>query len=297
MEFSYSSSLARKVCHLMLFPRLVAGLIGLFTASACTATPNLPPVQPFDAASLTTIHYKSVLIAGDNSLPVFDNAVDGVAARLREHGAAAPDALQRLGAASAVVAQESVRSATLDHVLDAIRTMRPGVGEGCFVFATSHGAPYRGLALTKTGEMLNPAALDRALTVGCGNAPTVVIVSGCFSGNFTQTPMARANRVILTASRSDRASFGCGSGRTYTFYDRCLLDALDQASAWPRAYVSVQRCVADEEHKGRFQRSEPQAYFGPAVAGLSFPVADATPPKREHGSPNGYAGNALRAPP
>jgi len=278
----------------MLFPRLIAGLVGLSIASACAAVPDLPPVQPFNAAAHATIHYRGVLIAGDDSLPVFDNAVDGVAARLREHGAAAPGALQRLSAASAIIARGGVRSASLDHVLDAIRTMRPGAGEGCFVFATSHGAPYRGLALTKTGEMLNPAALDRALTVGCGNAPTVVIVSGCFSGNFTQAPMARENRVILTASRSDRASFGCGAGRTYTVYDRCLLDALDQGGAWPRAYASMQRCVAGEEREGRFQRSEPQAYFGSAVAGLSFPVADATPPKREHGSPNGYAGSALR---
>lgn len=281
----------------MLFPRLVAGLIGLLTASACAAAPDLPPVRPFDAAALATVHYKSVLIAGDDSLPVFDNAVDSVAARLRKHGAAAPGALQRLSAASAIIARGDVRSASLDHVLDAIRTMRPGAGEGCFVFATSHGAPYQGLALTKTGEMLNPAALDRALTIGCGDAPTVVIVSGCFTGSFAQPPMARANRVILTASRSDRASFGCGAGRTYTVYDQCLLGALDQDGAWPRAYMSVQRCVAGEERKGRFQRSEPQAYFGPAVAGLSSPVADATPPKREHGSPNGYARNALRAPP
>ena len=277
--------------------RLGLALVVLMAASACLAARNLPPVQSRNAAAPATTHYRAVLVAGDDSLPVFDNAADDVVIWLRRQGAVASGALQRLSTTPAVIGRNGVRSASLEHVLDAVENMKPDAGEGCFVFATSHGAPYQGLALTKTGEMLNPAALDRALTVGCGNAPTVVIVSGCFSGNFTQAPMARANRVILTASRSDRASFGCGSGRTYTFYDRCLLDALDQAGAWPRAYVSAQRCVADEEHKGRFQRSEPQAYFGPAVAGLSFPVADATPPKREHGSPNGYAGNALRAPP
>ena len=149
--------------------------------------------------------------------------------------------------------------------------MKPAVGEGCFVFATSHGAPVRGLALSWSGEMLSPGALDRALMAGCGSAPTVVVISGCFSGNFTALPMARPNRTILAAARPDRASFGCGAGRTYTVYDRCLLDALDKGGDWQRAYGSIRRCVANEEREGQFQPSEPQAYFGPPVTGLPAP--------------------------
>lgn len=260
--------------------RLAIALAFVLTTSACAAAPERPPVQAYDAAALTTMHYKAVLVAGDGNLPVFDNAVDGIATRLRERGILASGALQRLSAAPAVIAQDSVRLASLDHVLDAIRNMQPGAGEGCFVFATSHGAAYRGLALAATDEILTPGTLDRALASGCGNAPTVVIVSGCFTGNFTQVPMARPNRVILAAARPDRASFGCGAGRAYTVYDRCLLDVLDRGGAWNQAFGSVRRCVADEERKGRFQRSEPQAYFGPAVAGLQFPAA-ATPPEHE----------------
>lgn len=252
-------------------PCLLAALAFILTASACTAAPDLPPVQPYAAAVLAKLHYKAVFVAGDGSLPVFDNAADGVETRLRERGALASGARQRLSAAPSVIARDGVRSASLDHVLDAIRGMKPGAGEGCFVFATSHGAPHRGLALASAGAMLTPGALDRALASGCGNAPTVAIISGCFTGSFTQPPMARANRIILTASRSDRASFGCGAGRTFTFYDRCLLNALGQGGGWHQAYGSVQQCVAGEERKGHFQRSGPQAYFGPAVADLPVP--------------------------
>lgn len=266
------------------------------TVSACSAAPELPPAPPYDAAALAPMHYKAVLVAGDGSLPVFDNAVDGVAVRLRERGAVASGALQRLSAAPAVIAQDGVRSASLDHVLDSIRSMKPAAGEGCFVFATSHGAPIRGLALSWAGEMLGPAALDRALAAGCGSAPTVVVVSGCFSGNFTGAPMARANRTILAAARPDRASFGCGAGRAYTVYDRCLLDALDRGGDWQRAYGSIRRCVSNEERIGHFQPSEPQAYFGAAVAGLRLPVAGAVIPTYEPGLLAGYARNASRAP-
>ena len=243
------------------------------TVSVCAAALGRAPAPTDDAAAAAPTRYKAVLISGDGSLPVFDNAVDGVAARLRERGVVASGALQRLSAMPAVIARGGVRSASLDHVLDAIRSMRPAAGEGCFVFATSHGAPVRGLELSWAGEMLGPAALDRALVAGCGNAPTVVIVSGCFSGNFTGSPMARANRTILAAARPDRASFGCGAGRAYTVYDRCLLDALDQGGDWRRAYGSIRRCVSNEEREGGFQPSEPQAYFGSAVAGLRLPVA------------------------
>ena len=235
--------------------------------SACAAAPELPPVQPLDAAALASVRFKAVLVAGDGRLPVFDNAADAMADLLKGRGATVPNGLQRLSAAPGVVAREGVRSASLDHVLDAIRAMRPGAGEGCFVFATSHGAPYRGLALGEAGEFLGPAALDRALARGCGTAPTVVIVSGCFTGNFAQAPVARANRIVLTAARADRASFGCGAGRTYTVYDRCLLDALDEGGSWQQAYASMQQCVVEEERNGRFQRSHPQASFGSAVAG------------------------------
>lgn len=267
------------------------------TVSVCNAAPELPPAPPHDAAAAAPMRYKAVLVAGDGSLPVFDNAVDGVAARLRERGVVASGALQRLSAAPAVIARNGARPASLDYVLDAIRSMKPAAGEGCFVFATSHGAPIRGLALSWSGEMLSPAALDRALAAGCGSAPTVVIVSGCFSGNFTGAPMARANRTILAAARPDRASFGCGAGRAYTVYDRCLLDALDKGGNWQQAYGSIRQCVSSEEHNGGFQPSEPQAYFGSAVAGLRFPVAATTFPKHEPGLPAGHAANVSRASP
>jgi len=198
---------------------------------------------------------------------VFDDATEAVRDRLLARQAA-PGDIQRLSAAPDVIAQDGVRTATLTRVAAAIADLRPGPGQGCLVYATSHGAPGRGLFLAPSNNFLTPSALDDALARGCGDAPTVVIMSGCFSGNFAKPPVSRANRIVLTAARRDRASFGCGAGREYTVYDACLLTAMDHAATWQDAYGSIRACVARAEKGTGFPPSEPQAYFGPAVANL-----------------------------
>jgi hypothetical protein len=248
-------------------------LVLLPLLKACAPPPDAGvSAEPTAASAPAATTYKAVLIAGDGRLRVFDNAVTSVGRRLRDRGGSAPGDIQRLSAAPAVFAAGGVRSATLDHVLGAIAAMRPRAGQGCFVFATSHGSEEFGLSLQLNNEFLNPGALDRALVQGCGDAPTVVIMSGCFTGIFAQPPMTRPNRVVLTAARPDRTSFGCGAGRVYTAFDKCLLDAMDAGGTWPGAYASVQRCVVAEERRNHATPSEPQAWFGPAVAGLPLPM-------------------------
>ena len=244
-------------------------LLALLLPSACAVPPDLPPPQTYTPAALSALRYKAVLAAGDGSLPVFDNATEAVASRLRQGGRT--DAVAMLSVAPSVIARDGVQSASLDHLLDAVGSLRPQPGQGCLVFVTSHGAANRGLSLQATGETLSPAALDRALARGCGNAPTAVVASGCFSGTFAQPPMARANRVILTASRADRPSFGCGAGFTYTVFDRCVLDGLDAGGTWQTAYGGIQACVRAEERRQRAAPSQPQAWFGDAVTGLPLP--------------------------
>ncbi len=212
-----------------------------------------------------------VLLAGDGSLPVFDNAADAVERRL----AALSDgraSVTRLSASTEFLARHHGHPATLDQVLSAIGGMRPASGQGCLVFATSHGVRHEGLYLSMGNDVLTPGELDRALLHGCGRAPTIVVVSSCFSGSFVKPPMRRANRIILTAARADRTSFGCGAGRVYTVFDQCLLGALDRESTWKMVHVSVRRCVRAEERREDVTPSEPQAWFGAKVADTLLPM-------------------------
>ena len=219
-----------------------------------------PPPAP------TVAHWHVALVAGDTAQPVFDNAVKAMGLWLTEHGVPAAE-IHRL-AASADGRDPAIEPATLNHVLDRIAGLHARPGDGCFVFLTSHGAEDRGFYLARNEEMLRPAALAQALDVGCGEAPTVVVVSACYSGVFARGVMARANRIVLTAARADRPSFGCAADRTYTDYDSCLLAALPHAPTWKSVFNETKACVRSREHQYGDTPSHPQASFGRLVRGL-----------------------------
>ena len=216
------------------------------------------------ALALGEPSYTAVLVAGDDSAPVFDHAAVAMERLLLARGTA-PGDIVRLSASAEVVARDRVPAASGNGVLGAIEAMHPGPRQACFVFVTSHGAPRQGLFLAASRGFLTPAALDRALDRGCGAAPTVVIASGCYSGRFALPPMARANRIVLTAARADRPSFGCGADDDFTFYDRCVLGSMTRSFDWAEVYGAVRACVTAAERAEGFRASEPRAWFGAGV--------------------------------
>jgi hypothetical protein len=185
---------------------------------------------------------------------------------LTEHGVAAPD-IHRLSA-GARPRDPAVEPATLDRVLRRIAGLHARPGEGCFVFITSHGGRGQGIYLSREDEMLRPSALAGALAAGCGAVPTVVIVSGCYSGAFARGAMTAPNRIVLTAARADRPSFGCAADRTYTVFDACLLGALPHAANWRAVFAETKACVQRRERQLGETPSLPQASFGAAVRKL-----------------------------
>ncbi|HEX4198197.1 MAG TPA: C13 family peptidase [Caulobacteraceae bacterium] len=134
---------------------------------------------------------------------------------------------------------------------------------GCLVYFTSHGAP-EGIVL---GDWLySPLAMAGLIDDACGTRPTVVVVAACFSGVFIP-PLAGSDRMVLTAARPDRASFGCGEEDRYTFFDTCMLRELPRAHNFAVLGPAVQACVARREHDlGATPPSEPQLWVGPQLA-------------------------------
>jgi Peptidase C13 family len=211
--------------------------------------------------------WRVVLAAGDNAEQVFDDATHALTRRLVAAGVPAAH-IHRLSASSAQV-HGGVELATAANLLRSIADLQPGPRGRCFVFLTSHGEQEAGLWLARSDRALHPDELAAALSRGCGAAPTVVVVSGCYSGNFAVGRMASPNRIILTAARRDRPSFGCQPGRTYTFFDECLLGALPKSINWHQVFRGATRCVTREEHALSERPSYPQAYFGRQVTRLS----------------------------
>ncbi len=207
--------------------------------------------------------WKAILIAGDDHEPAFDNAVDAMAGKLASFGVP-PSNISVLKAS----AYDS-HGATQSNIRRAFAELHPTPADGCFVFVTSHGGEGSGLVVVRDGDYLSPAELAGLLTSSCGSRPTVVVASGCYAGSFAKgRAMPAANRVILTAARADRPSFGCNVGRRYTVFDQCVLDNMDRGIRWLDLMDRARRCVSARERTMGDRPSYPQLSVGAAATAL-----------------------------
>lgn len=242
----------------------MTGLRRIGLALACLLLASVPGAGAGAAdAPPQPARWGAILVAGDRSEPVFDNAVSSLAGRLRDSGSV-----------SDIVALTSIRagtpaSATFDNLRRAARSLDLSPEDGCLFFMTSHGVPGEGLSLALTGKALTPRRLDRLLDRACGKRPTVVIASGCYSGIYLDPVLLQSNRVVLTASRSDRPSFGCAVDRIFTFYDGCLLRSVAPGRTWDAIHRQTRACVAAQEKELGAVPSQPQAAIGAEVEALT----------------------------
>ncbi len=227
-------------------------------ASGSGADGVLVPTQPNPSQGL----WKGLLMTGDHSINAFDNARNKLTELFTGKGVKAEN-----------LKQLSMRDGGVDKTSrDTIKSSLAGLGLGasdrCLVHMTSHGS-REGFYLAGD-ETLSPEELDEMLTEACGERPTVVLVSACYSGVFSDSAaMKKPNRIILTAARADRTSFGCGTENEYTYWDGCLVENFPQATTWKGLYDSVKSCITRKE-AGGFTPSEPQAYFGASVDQLGI---------------------------
>ncbi len=206
-------------------------------------------------------------------------------------------ALVGLGFAPQNMRQFSVRP---DHYPDErLMLSEPGlIGEklteaagqargGCLIYFTSHGSPA---GVVVGNRLLSPAGLSQMVDNACGARPTVVIISACFSGVFVP-PLSRPDRMVLTAARPDRSSFGCGESDKYPYFDACMLETLEKATDLNLLGRGVLSCVAAKEiATGMTPPSKPQMFVGSQLKPLLpfyplAPVAVASELSQPHRTP------------
>jgi hypothetical protein len=211
--------------------------------------------------------WAAVVVAGDhqdhdgNDSEVFDNGRRDVAS-----------GLVRMGFAPANIAQFSTEPAEyLSHPLhsdtrtiaDTLASLVQRAPGGCFVYMTSHGAPT---GFWMDDRIVAPKRIAAILDSACGSRPTIAVVSSCFSGVFV-SKLSGPNRLVFTAARADRTSFGCGQSDRYTFFDQCFLQSLPGSHDFPGLAERVRACVsAREVEEQATPPSEPQLSIGADVA-------------------------------
>lgn len=147
---------------------------------------------------------------------------------------------------------------------------------GCLLYFTAHGSP-EGMVFGPD-RILSPTAMASLVRSWCGERPTVVVVSACFSGIFVDG-LAGPNRMILTAARRDRSSFGCSADTTWPYFDGCVIQTLPTAGDFIALSQSVRACVAAREAaEGLSPASEPQVRIGANMQLLLPTLRFARPP-------------------
>lgn len=266
MQGSFKTRLHAAVC-------LVGVLLG-----GCTPDGQKPVASMADMPSLSgptwlpedgqKIRWKAILVGGDSREAAFDNAARSFAALLQRAGIAETDI-----AVLSAYQRERSQSADFSAIRDAMTAFSVRPGDGCLVFVTAHGSPS-GLYLRGMNAYyyLSPAMLHGLLAQACKQAPTVIVASGCYSGVFAAPPMLAPNRVIYTAARRDRTSFGCDAQLEYTYFDHCFLVSLPETSSWDQLAHRSRRCVNQREMRERTPHSsEPQYSAGSDMPGVTPP--------------------------
>ena len=240
----------------------------LAAAVAGGVGPAVSGAEDDSGAAVAGPRWKAILIAGDSSAPVFDNAVRDLGRLLERRGVA----IVATFTADRARVSDTVHLSTHEELQKLPERVRVEAGDGCLVFATSHGT-IGGLRLPQdpVAKILSPDSLNTLVAHTCGDAPTVVVVSACHSGTFIRWSTTKPNRIILTAARDVRRSFGCRPERRYTFYDGCLLTEFAKAATWRDLHDRLRGCIEAKEAKLKDPPSEPQAYFGRHVKDLPLP--------------------------
>jgi hypothetical protein len=247
-----------------LLPSLCAGVTS--PSFAQSGSPWRASAEIVSAGGLDPRDWKAVLVSGSRSSSAYDAAAFDLAQRLRVRGVAR--------VATALTGDVGDFGASRAGIRQAMEWLGNETG-ACLFFATGH-SNIDGFHLDADGRRrtLRPGELDSMLDKHCGDRPTVVIISGCDAATFLSSSMRQPNRILIAASAKGRDSYGARMSDRYVNFDRCLIGAIDAGAAtWREAFQRALPCVQEREAWLGVRPSDPQAYFGAAVADLAIPGA------------------------
>lgn len=219
------------------------------------------------ANSFGFFRWKAVLMTGDDSINAFDNARKKVAEVITNEGVEPSNIIHLSRSSSQQVG--GVKASSAANFRQAFVDQNLNTWDACFAFITSHGS--RSGFYIRGQSDFTPAAYNSILQDTCGDRPTVILVSACYSGIFAEPVMRKPNRIILTAASKDRTSFGCEAEATYTYWDGCLIDSFaTPARTWGDLYASIKTCIERKEGAQGETPSQPQGFFGVDIA--NYPI-------------------------
>lgn len=139
-----------------------------------------------------------------------------------------------------------------------------------FLTLTSHGIVYEDGTPTGAIELDNPPLtleaidgkwLKEALDLA-GIRWRVIVVSACYSGTMIEA-LSSPTTVIITASASDKASFGCTNEAHLTYFGQAFfVESMREGKSFVDVFNRAKRHVSEREALLGFEPSEPQMFVG-----------------------------------
>jgi hypothetical protein len=242
--------------------------------AACQANPTTADVSDPSTGSAALTDQANVYFFGQSlwAEPVFDRDV-----RLVQQ---AIDARYGNLLDSLVVGTEQI-SGTQSTATDEIALLADQARDGqdvVVVFFTSHGtegsitvlpsgaSDFFDWSAADIRDFLSPLEADRQ----------VVILQACHSGSLIPA-LQHPNRIIITAARADRSSFGCEPGGDSTWFVKALTEEMASGGSWEEIFARTESSVLryeTEQGLAEGERSYPQFSVGAAMQDVWTGEAD-----------------------
>lgn len=224
-------------------------------------------IEAVRAQTPGTIDLFSIGFAGDGSQKVFRNEVEYFDRLMANRFNAAQRTVALINAPETV---NQIPLASLSNLRTALAGVaaRMDTSEDLLVlFLTSHGSEDHQLLVSLEPlplRQIRPGDLRAALD-DAGIRWRVVIVSACYSGGFIDA-LRDPDTLVITAARSDRTSFGCGSDSKITWFGRAFLtQALNKTIDFEHGFDLANKQIREWELAQGETPSVPQLAGGWAI--------------------------------
>lgn len=208
-----------------------------------------------------------VAFAGDGSEDVFHNEADYSAQLFAQRFGATTHTLVLENHPSTLTTRPLASWSNLESALDGIaQRMRPDQ-DILLLYLTSHGSEDHTLLVD-----MDPLPLDQVSATDLRDILNkhafpwkIVVVNACYSGGFIP-PLRGPGTMVISAARSDRSSFGCGSDSNITYFGKAwLVDALNHTDNFVDAFNQASGDITTWEKQDKLTPSEPQIDIGSGI--------------------------------
>lgn len=202
--------------------------------------------------------------AGDGGEDVFRNEAEYAAQLFTRRFGATAHSLVLENNPATLTTHPLADWSNLESALDGLHKVMHPDQDILLLYVTTHGSEDHTLLVD-----MDPLPLDQIGATDLAGILAlhpfkwkVLVINACYSGGFV--PLLHGpDTLVLTAARTDRSSFGCGSESNITYFGHAwLADALNHTDNFVDAFHQASSQISQWEKQDKVTPSDPQIDIG-----------------------------------